>query len=187
MKHLLVSQLFITRQFLRAVPVVVIGLAMLGAAFPTAADPKPEAANTKEVEVINDGSMPVPTYDVDALMRQPFQNETRIEVDGFLHSPLYTVPLGKRAVIETVTIIVQFPVSEGVGGFVSVETTLNESPANHYLVLNTQGTVLTSEVRAANHSVRLYADEDTQLFLNGAIQANSTIFVSLSGYLEQLP
>jgi len=130
--------------------------------------------------------MPVPVVEVGTPAREPFQDETQITVTGFLHEPLYTVPAGWRAVIETVTVVVELPVAQGVGGILSVETTLNSSSADHYLVLQTQGTVLSSETRTANHSVRLYASPETQIFLNGAVQTGSTIFISLSGYLEEI-
>ena len=98
----------------------------------------PAAAKTgKEVEVINDPAMPVPVVEVGTPAREPFQDETQISVTGFLHEPLYTVPAGWRAVIETVTVVLELPVAQGVGGILSVETTLNSSSADHYLVLAT--------------------------------------------------
>jgi hypothetical protein len=68
-----------------------------------------------------------------------------------------------------------------------VDTSVGGDEARHFVVLTTQGTVLASEARTANHAVHLYADPGTEIFLGGAIQAGSTIFVSLSGYLEEVP
>jgi hypothetical protein len=129
----------------------------------------------------------VPVVEVGDAETLPFQDETQIQVSSFLHEPLYTVPLGYRAKIETVTVLVTFPVPVGAGGFVSLQTTLDGEAVDHHMVLTTQGTVLTSEARTANHAVSLYADPGSQVFLDGAIQAGSTIFVSLSGELEALP
>lgn len=141
----------------------------------------------KPIEVVNPPSDPVLVLDVGTPAREPFQDETQIQVSGFLHEPLYTVPPGKRAVIRTVTVLVTFPNPVGVGGILAVETEVGGQNADHHLVLTSQGTVLTSEARTANAAVTLFADAGTQVFLNGAIEAGSVIFVSLSGYLEEVP
>jgi len=169
-----------------ALTLIVLALAWLTAA-PVSADRRHGMQPTKKVKVINSAEMPVPVVEVGMPQREPFQDETQIQVTGFLHDPLFTVPLGRRAVIETVSVLVTFPTSQGVGGFLSVDTSVEGDQAQHFLVLTTQGTVLTSEARTANHAVRLYADPGTEIFLGGAIQAGSTIFVSLSGYLEEVP
>jgi hypothetical protein len=154
---------------------------------PPAAAKPPDHASAKKVKVVNGPNRPVPVVDVGAPAREPFHAAAFIDVTGFLHDPVYSVPPGMRAVIETVTVLVTFPVSQGVGGFLSVQTELGGETADHYLVLTTQGTVLASEARTANHAVRLYADPGTQVFLNGAIQAGSSLHLSLSGYLEEVP
>ncbi len=174
----------LSRLLLRVVVAVCFELAF-GAHLPSVAKPPPQAA--KEVKVVNGDDMPVPVVALDTPILEPFHDESQINVSGFLHEALYTIPAGQRAVIETVTVLVELPVRQAVGGFLSIETTLGGAPVNHYLVLTTQGTVLSSETRTANHAVKLYADAGSQIFLNGAIQAGSTIFVSMSGYLEEIP
>jgi len=149
--------------------------------------PATAAPPPADVIVINTVGEPVPVVDVGEAARQPFQIQTNINVSGFLHEPLFTVPAGQRAVIETVSVLVIFPVAQAPGGFLSVETTADVTPADHHLVLMTQGTVVASEARTALHSVRLYADPGTQIFVNGALQLESELRVTLSGHLVDVP
>jgi hypothetical protein len=173
----------------KVLPAVVCALVAVLVPGSAGAPPPPQAS--KHVTVINTPSQPVPVIDVgedaDEEVRQPFQDQTQINVAGFLHDPLYTVPQGQRALIETVSVQLTLPVSQGVGSILSVETSVDNVTASHFLVLVNQGVVLSSEARTANHSVRLYADPGTQIFLNGAAQVGSTIFVTLSGYLVDVP
>jgi len=145
------------------------------------------AQPTKEVIVINTVNEPVPVTDVGKAARMPFQIETIIDGEGVVHNPLFSVPASQRAVIEMVSVLVTLPDVQGLGGFLSVETTADATQANHYLVLQTQGTVLTSEARTALHSVRLYADPGTQVWVNGLLPVGSVFRVTLSGYLVDMP
>lgn len=162
-------------------------LVLLAVASAWVSDTPAAAAPDKEVIVINTVNEPVPIVDVGQVASQPFQVESTIGVTGFLHDPLFSVPAGQRAVIETVSVLVIFPDVQAPGGYLSVETTANAMQANHFLVLASQGTVLASETRTANHSVRLYADPGTQIFVNGALQIGSELRVTLSGHLVDLP
>lgn len=157
------------------------------ACFALAAPAGADKPGGKEVEVVNGPDNPVPVFDVDAARGEPFHKRTQIDVSLPINETLFAVPADRRAVIETVSAVMTLPPAPPLGALLGVETTLDGVKAEHYLVLSSQGEVLTSEVRTANHDVRLYAGPGTVIRLIGAAPATASLFVTLSGQLFDAP
>ena len=149
--------------------------------------------NQPNVFVTNSAANPVPTRDVDNPARQPFQQDQVISIHAgtFGGDATFTVPKGKRLVIEFVSIHVSYPTGQKpTFAFLQVETAnSNKFPNNHNFVLTFQAPDLNSDVFAGASPTRLYADPGTTVTLS--LRRNSSIgeglgSMSVSGYLVDL-
>ena len=126
--------------------------------------------------------------DVDNPAMQPFQAAGSCSLGGgcCCGNNVYTVPSGKRAVVEYVSAqCPQFPSGFGCAGF--VQTTLNGVMVSHSLraVPASNGTFNT-----VGQQVRIYGDAGTVITAGGYSTggpATGTINLAISGYLVDLP
>ena len=147
------------------------------------------------VTVNNTDSNPVPVRDVENPARQPFQQELFLSTpDGLLGATeQFTVPSGKRLVIEFVSFSMTWP-----GGQVTTRAFINvcnasgnSCPASSYLPASFQATEFGgSEFFVASSPTRLYADPGT--VVSAAVRRNVTAgeglaTVAISGYLVDVP
>ena len=103
-------------------------------------------------------------------------------------APLYTVPAGKRLVIEVVT--GRFAVLAGSFVTGNIRTTAGGNTATTEIIWVPQGTFARESRFASSQSVRLYADAGTQVsFFLARSTADQTgkITIGFSGYLVNMP
>jgi hypothetical protein len=137
---------------------------------------------TGTISVGNLGDSPLPVRDVDNPARQPVQFKL-----GATDS--YTVPNGKRLVIEYVSAEI-FSFSSCTLTVARLKTTAGGVEQEHQFYLQLVGTNVTNRYYAANQQTRLYADPNTEvvpgsaLVCSGFNQIQSTV---ISGYLVDLP
>jgi hypothetical protein len=147
--------------------------------------PNVNVANTPNVNVTNT----VTTIDAANPASQPFQ---RAEVVSWNNPNLiggdatFTVPAGKRLVIEVVSYSLFLPTgTRPTLNFIDVSTAnSNQSPVSYYVPVSLQGNNGTEDVFTGNSLTRLYADPGSTVDV--AVRSNSTsglASVSVSGYL----
>ena len=109
-------------------------------------------------------------------------------------SDIFTVPLGKRAVVEYASVSASLPVDNGVRA--SVRTTLNSVEVEHHLYGSEVSPVPVIDGRrgmAAGQVVRLYADPETTIRMTGGTLGSSTTGIevrvefTISGHLVDMP
>ena len=151
----------------------------------SAANPIPVVAQgTSAVEITN--TTPLAVRDADNPARQPFQGEASVAfpAGGDTINVFFTVPAGKRLVVEHVTATIA--VSPGQHALMNVMTTANGNQAVHFMSPTPQGEWIGFQVFGVSQPVRFYADAGTQVRLqankNGTTGIGSAT-VSLSGHL----
>ena len=145
------------------------------------------------VQIGNTTGAPVPVFDVACGARQPFQ---AFVVDGFQAGEgnvgdraSFTVPAGKRLVIEHVSF--QEEVPAGQARRVRLDAVADGHPCKHHLLLAREpGFGGGTEDVKASQAVRAYADGGTSVVFR--VARNSTlgvtsINISVSGYLVDTP
>lgn len=148
--------------------------------------------NTPTVTVANPPANPVAVRDVNNPAFQPFQKFMIGSVnDGELSIAfdILTVPAGKRAVIETVTVQNSSPLGQKSRTYII--TIVGGETGYHAIVLTPQGPLGTLEELSATTSIRLYADPGTVIrgffdrsgYPTGIAGAN----VQISGYYVNVP
>jgi hypothetical protein len=143
------------------------------------------------VTVANTITNPVPVRDTDNPAIQPFQTEIALDLTSFTSKVgTFTVPAGKRLVIEFVSIFAQ--VNQGQKELVNIETTAGNTVASYTVVPNFYGTEVSSnpafDVFVGNQQMRVYADPGStvNILVYGQLNTNALggqTVVSLSGYL----
>src|SRR5262245_57087337 len=160
----------------------------------TAANPVPTAAIgvtqvSGAVNVSNAVNSPVPTQNVDEHARQPFQRTFLMGLadgESSLQDSGFTIPAGKRLVIEQVSGFVTLPTNQI--PFIFVESALQgESSASVYPVPVKEGAVSVSadSWRFAN-PVLLYGDATLPIIVGVSRNSNSGLVnchITVSGYL----
>lgn len=151
-------------------------------------------SGTPTVQVGNASSSPVLVRDVDNPARQPFQRELDplVAVGQFTASDLFTVPAGKRLVIEFAT--ASITTAPGTKMWVRIQTRVNGSTNEHSLLPELQGPFAASgsDFLLAAQSMKIYADPNTQVVavvnvLGGTANANTGAAVVMSGHLIDVP
>jgi len=101
---------------------------------------------------------------------------------------LTTVPVGKRLVVETITVVESFNLGGSAPQPILFITT-NGSLWAHRVGVHPIGQDATSSFWSATHAVRFYADPSTQISLvcGGNAVVNSLCVVSLSGHFVDAP
>lgn len=152
------------------------------------AAPGPE----KPVVVVNTAAEPVPARDVDNPAREPFQRFLVGQVDdGEINagdSVSFSVPAGKRLVIEYVSLLGVVPAGQKLR--VKIDAFAG-GPGSHQLTLSNEGSFQAGrDDYKASHLTRIYADPGTDVFLRVARNSTSGVAginASVSGYLVDVP
>jgi hypothetical protein len=155
---------------------------------------------TGTVSVSNLGGAPLPVRDVDNAARQPFQAKI-IDVPIGIPDPIFfTVPAGKRLVIENVSADIEAAPQCASAPRYGLTTTAGGVTLEHFFYTKDAGTVGSSvnDARRAfglSQQTRIYADPNTQVRLDirtgtfptcgFAVEDSSGIRVS--GYLVDVP
>lgn len=148
-------------------------------------------AEVFRVGVVNDEQYPIPTYDVQKKMKTPFQwgaSNVQFNPEHSGGSASFTVPDGKRLVIEYVTGNLFLDSGEFV--LFSVSTTVNGVLVGHQMLLTPMGPAGGfGKSYTSSHRTVLYADPGTDVVLYGAntLAGPAAMHVSVSGYLVDVP
>ena len=146
--------------------------------------------NTPDVNIVNLPSTPVPVREVNNPAIQPFQAAGFYPFTGQGSGgviTLFTVPNGKRLVIEYATAQGQLPMGAKLQGFIT--TTVGGVTAEHQLVMIDQGVLAGSVVFAAAQPMRLYADPGTTVLADvgrDPFTGGGGVAVTISGYFIEL-
>lgn len=112
-------------------------------------------------------------------------------LDSPVSALLYTVPAGKRLVIETVTTACATPATDSLLR-VLLRLSLNGNQSLQYLSFNYRGTSTNgAKIYESSQSIRFYADSGTQV--RGEAYRDSPLTVpqgctfTFAGYLESIP
>jgi hypothetical protein len=148
--------------------------------------PTPTPAPTpQEVNVVNPATSPVPTRDVDNAARQPFQAFLLCGFNGIgFCSDTFTVPAGKRLVIEFMSGTQALPTSEkAIWVQINVQNSGTSVAHQFPLTLTSDDGVNASFVGA--HQTRLYADPSTTVEMDclESGMSQGACGASISGYL----
>jgi hypothetical protein len=146
---------------------------------------------TGMVNVGNLGNSPLPVRDVDN-GRQPFQETTTISLvgDSGHSTTIFTVPAGKRFIIETVSAHAELaPVDTP--HRIEVITQLGNKTVFHRILVSRQGMDLNGQnVFVGTHYIRAYADPGTDVefeFSHSNAANNASASITISGYFIDLP
>ena len=142
------------------------------------------------VKVVNDDSEPMPIFDVDKPSIQYFQQELDFNFDPTKTGggSSFVVPEGKRLVIEFVSANIYLEQGKAVD--FSIAASVNGVIAHHRLLLNELWPVgiypITYNV---SQNMRIYADPlaEVLVYVNNTDGGNGSVYVSISGYLVDLP
>ncbi len=141
----------------------------------------------RDVVVVNETDQAVPVRDVGREAREPFHRQFALDwSDGSGFSTAsYSVPSGKRLVVEYASLSAYLPAS-GQTMFVRITTSVGGAEAFHTLALQKREDYGVLKQFEGAHLVRLYADPATTVRvaagrLPAADTANCTL--TLSGYL----
>jgi hypothetical protein len=140
-----------------------------------ASAPAPAGAPDKEVVIVN--------------ARQAVQVAGSVSNNGSL-ATLYTVPAGKRLVIEFMS--ANAPVPAGGSGFMILRTNLTDlGPLEHAFALTASGTFGALTRLLASERVQIYANPETDVeaafFCTNCVAGGPTMGVTISGYLIDFP
>lgn len=150
------------------------------------------AAADKSVMVANTEAEPIPARDVDGAARQPFQRFLVEQInDGEFNAAdrvAFTVPAGKRLVIEHVSLLCVAPTGQKLR--VRIDATAGGS-AFHQLPLANEGSFQGGkDDHKASQQTRIYADGGTEVYFRVARNSASGVAgvnASVSGYLVDVP
>ncbi|MEN8131533.1 MAG: hypothetical protein ABFS45_15340 [Pseudomonadota bacterium] len=151
--------------------------------------------------VVNDEANPVPVIGVVQIIDPAtvaFQATASCSLGGGsgCGSDIFTVPLGKRAVVEYASVVASMPVETGVGVSAQITTTLDSVEVSHQLYSSEVSPISVMDGRrgmTAGQLVRVYADPETTIRMNGGTRGPSTpginvsVDFSISGYLVDMP
>jgi hypothetical protein len=154
---------------------------------------------TGTVSVSNLGGTPLPVRDVDNPARQPFQASIIEPPLGTPNPVFFTVPAGKRLVIEYVSAeaLALDPDCVTPPRF-ALTTTAGGTPLAHFFYPENSGTISfsgnTAKVYGLSRQTRIYADPLTQVKLNVRTDAlplcsynSAGRDLHISGYLVNVP
>jgi hypothetical protein len=158
---------------------------------------KPIDANAQyssPVRVINALTQPVPNRDVDQPARQAFDAQATVTIpaNAFGGSATFnfTIPAGKRAVVEFVSLLGELPTGQQVN-FVKLSGILNNQGMEHYVPVIKQVAGASGFDRfVAGQPVTIYADPSA-IFVEVTRSSTSVVgtqfFVRISGHFISMP
>jgi hypothetical protein len=149
-----------------------------------------------QTRIVNGVTTPVPVKVVDDAAREPFQKSLSFTTSA--NNTTYTVPAGKRLVIEFASAHFRMPVDVKVTN-VTLTTQISSSsgPVPHYLVAHFQGNRLppglgfqTTDEYTASQQLRVIAGPGTQVkfgFEFSTFVSQVGASMTISGYLLPVP
>ena len=163
--------------------VVVLGMILPALTFAAA------SVKVTNVEVINNESKPIPVFNVDTPSTQPFQKELNFDFNpaSLGGGGSFVVPAGKRLVIEFVS--GNILLEQGKAIDFAISANVNGTTAPHRLLLNELWPWgIYSISYNVSQSMKIYADPlaEVLVYVNNTEGGNGSVFVSISGYLEDL-
>ena len=139
------------------------------------------------VQVANDSTQPIPARDTENPARAAFTVQVSCAATGIVFCAgtfPFTVPLGKRMVIETVTAQLEVPSGQRV--LLTGSSVLDGFPTVHSFEAQFMGTFFGNDVFVSTQSFRLYADSQPGFSLR-LFRSSSTgegrLFATVAGYL----
>ena len=153
-------------------------------------------------QAVTVANTPLPVRDVDNPASQPFQISGVATIGSFDTGStieLFTVPLGKRLVIEHATVFAGAGEGNKMIAFISTKIITTPNPDDtpfvaHALVMTEQGTINDPVSFAASQPMRVYADPGTKVLGIVARTATAadgtstlTATITISGYFINLP
>jgi hypothetical protein len=139
------------------------------------------------VNVVNTESAPALVRDVGVTLRTPVQIKVHTYFQVGLED-VYTVPNGKRLVIEHVALASNNLVAgEVIRG--TVITQFQGEIFDHHLDVHPQFTIASGTFFVANHSLLAFAEQSThvQVDARSSVTSSGDVQGTLSGYLESVP
>jgi hypothetical protein len=135
-----------------------------------------------------DSSAPVQVRDV--TVRQPITERAHIvwAITASTGSNVFTVPAGKRLVIEYVT--AHLAITPGYRGVLSVYTMVDGVLRPWWIPLRSQGTFLMQDFFETSELVRIHGDPGTSVSVKINLNddgSDGTCEVTFQGYLEDVP
>lgn len=123
-------------------------------------------------------------------LKQPYQRLLVMPLDPgkFSESVSFTVPVGKRLVVEQASASASMPTGQKVT--VNVATTGGGLNGRAWLALAAQGAISGSDRYAAAEPLRMYADSGTAVTFQAArsdASATASLNFSIAGYLVEAP
>ena len=152
--------------------------------------PKPvNVVNTPTVQISNPDVAPVPVRDVDNPARQPVHTNVFCIANSTLgcDETIYTVPAGKRLVIEYASMLAEIPVGQVASWTIS---TFVGGRLERHRFPQTPPSVAFHNVNAteSGQQVRIYADPGTNVNAGGIPNSGSGPFTFIiSGHLVDVP
>ena len=151
------------------------------------------AKEVTDVFITNTAANPVFVRSIDD-GRQPFSLFDAVGIDdgqSFANRSIFTVPVGKRLIIESVSARIGLPHGQS-PSYLSLRTKAGGTSTSHTIAMIRQGTsnILQQDEYASTYALRLYADPESQILI-GAARSDSTgiaiAYFSLSGYYIDVP
>ena len=141
------------------------------------------------VRVVNTVDHPVLVRDVNDA-RQPFQRVVSIPnpAGSLFAAGNFTVPGGKRLVIEHVSILSAVPPGQKV--LLIMNTQVEGQPADHFLLADFQGSFGGTDRFFVSQPIRVYADPGTSVVIRTertSTGGNASYAATVSGFLVDVP
>lgn len=170
------------------ISIVALG-AILGSSLVVAAPPEANVnvVNTPDVNVVNTVDQAVPVFSIGSMSEEePFQEQISTVTSGQFASGDFTLPAGKRLVIESVSAVATL--SSGiVPRYLKLRTTVSGGEVEHAIPLALVGGESCCDFYSAALATKIYADAGTDvrvvLELSSPTNSWAENFVSVSGFL----
>jgi hypothetical protein len=143
-------------------------------------------AESAPVTVDNAAKNPVPVVDVDNPARQPFTAVASNTGPGMPNLIVTKVPVGKRLVIESISVDLNAPGSPSRLPLTSLSTIVNGIGGAHWLPVISYGQSGGYTFYSGAYSLRMYADPDTNVTFFCPLPANGCS-VSIYGFFVNIP
>ena len=144
---------------------------------------------TGTVSVSNLGGSPLPVQDVDSPGRQPVTAEGSCSDSGCTDT-VYTVPAGKRLVVEYASITATIPPGKVARWRLFTNNAGQQGAELNFPLTQPPAIFGALSQSTAGQQVRLYAEAGSDVRMNGTTSDNatpSTYIFSISGYLVDVP
>jgi hypothetical protein len=152
-----------------------------------------QAQFSNPVRVLNTPTQPVPNRDVDQPARQAFDAQATVAIpaNAFGGSATFnfTIPAGKRAVVEYVSLLGELPTGQQVALF-RLQGVLNNQGTEHYVPVIKQVTGASLDRFVAGQPVTIYADPSlisVEVGRSSTSVVSTQFLVRISGHFVTMP